>query len=108
MHAKTKASMTRKVETLQKQLGQVGSAMRGSIVKLGTKCGNPKCKCARGEKHQQYYFSLTKDKRTKLIFLGNKRLDLAQRYVDNYKRIVDIIEEMTAINMELLRAGAAS
>ena len=108
MQEKSKAAMIKKLGVLQIQLGQVGLFMRGSIVLLGTKCGNPKCKCARGQKHQQYYFSLTKDKKTKLIFLGKKRLDIAQRYVDNYQQLVDIIEQMTLINMELLRAGKAS
>ena len=108
MHVKSKAAMVRKLGSLQKQLGQVGLFMRGSIVVLATKCGNPKCKCARGEKHQQYYFSLTKDKKTKLIFLGKKRLDIAHKYVDNYQELVDIIDQITVINMEMLRVGAAS
>ena len=103
MATKSKAFLTGKLNTLQKQLGQVGLFMRGSIVVLGTKCGNPRCKCARGEKHQQYYFSLTKDKRTKLIFLGKKRLAQAQLYVVNYQKVCAIIDQMTLINMELLR-----
>lgn len=108
MHVKSKAVMVRNLGSLQKQLGQVGLFMRGSIVALGTKCGNPKCKCARGEKHQQYYFSLTIDRKTKLIFLGKKRLDIAQKYVDNYKRLTEIIDQMTIVNMEMLRTGQAS
>jgi hypothetical protein len=40
-------------------MADIGPVMRGSVVKLGTKCGNPKCKCAHGDKHVQYYFSLS-------------------------------------------------
>jgi len=68
--------------------------MRGSIVYIGT--------C-----YKQYYFSLNKNKKTKIIFLGKKRVEKAREYSDNYKKLLDIIEEMTIINMELLKAKVA-
>jgi len=55
---------------------------------------------------KQPYFSLNKDKRTRLIYLGQKRVDLARQYSRNYKRLLAIIEEMTILNMELLKRDA--
>ena len=69
--------------------------MRGTIVYIGTR-------------NKQYYFSLNKNKKTKLIYLGNKRVKQAKEYSDNYKKLVDIIEEMTNINMELLKKDIPS
>ena len=87
------AQMKSRVRTLQKQLGTLGPLMRGSVVVIGTR-------------NKQPYFSLNKDKKTKLIYLGKKREARAKEYSANYKTLLDIVEEMTILNMELLKADA--
>ena len=66
MDKKDLARMKRRVRTLQKQLGSLGPVMRGSVVVIGTR-------------NKQPYFSLNKDKKTKLIYLGKKRSDPSLR-----------------------------
>lgn len=87
------AKMKRRVKTLQKQLAQLGPLMRGSIVVIGTR-------------NKQCYFSLNKNKKTHLIYLGKKREDKAKEYSQNYKQLLEIVEEMTTINMTLLKENA--
>ena len=82
--------MQRKVRKLQQALGDLGPVMRGSVVVIGTR-------------NKQPYFSLNKDKKTRLIYLGQKRVARAQEYSDNYKQLLAIVEEMTILNMELLK-----
>lgn len=96
----------RRLKTLEQKIGTLCPLMRGSVVELATTCGNPNCRCARGEKHNKCYFSLSSKGKTKLIYLGKSREPLARRYSENYKVLLEIVEEMTTINMELLRAGA--
>lgn len=93
MDKKEIAKMKRKVRTLQKQLGTLGPVMRGSVVLIGTR-------------NKQYYFSLNKEKKTHLIYLGNKRVERAREYSANYKKLLEIIEEMTTLNMKLLKENA--
>ena len=85
--------MKRRMRTLQNQLGRLGPCMRGTVVVIGTR-------------NKQPYFSLNKNKKTRLIYLGQKREPQARRLSDTYKRRLDIIEEMTALNMELLKHDA--
>jgi len=87
------AEMRRRVRKLQRALGTLGPVMRGSLVVIGTR-------------NKQPYFSLNKDKRTRLIYLGRKRVALAREYSRNYKRMLAIVEEMTILNMELLKQDA--
>ena len=70
MNKKLSEKLTSRIAELQKQVAQIGPVMRGSVVKLASKCGNPNCRCAQGQKHQQFYFSVSKKGKTKLIFLG--------------------------------------
>jgi len=86
-------TIQRRVRKLQGQMAALGPVMRGSVVVIGTR-------------NKQPYFSLNKDKRTRLIYLGKKRVACARKYSMNYKRLLAIVEEMTILNMELLRRDA--
>jgi hypothetical protein len=82
-----------RVKRLTAQLAAIGPVMRGSIVRIGTN-------------NKQFYFSLNKDKKTRLIYLGEKREPCARRLSNNYKKLTEIIEEITVLNMELLKNDA--
>ena len=90
MNKKKLDKMKRRVKTLRRQLGELGPLMRGSVVRIGSK-------------NKQYYFSLNKDKKTKLIYLGDKRVERAKHYSENYKTLLQIVEEMTILNMEIIK-----
>ena len=98
--------LKRRRRALQKRMAALGPLMRGSVVELDGTCGNPNCRCARGEKHRKYYFSMSVKGKTKIIYLGKSREPIAQQYSENYKMLLEIVEEMSRINMELLKAGA--
>ncbi len=85
--------MRRRVKALQRRLGLLGPVMRGSVVVIGTR-------------NKQSYFSLNKDKKTHLIYLGKSREKRAKEYSANYKKLLVIVEEMTVLNMKLLKENA--
>ena len=87
------ANMKRRVTTLQRQMTKLGPLMRGSVVVIGTR-------------NQQSYFSLNKKGTTHLIYLGKQREPRAREYSVNYKKMLDLIEEMTILNMKLLKEKA--
>jgi hypothetical protein len=95
MDKKKLDKIKRRVKSLRRQLGELGPLMRGSVVRIGTK-------------NKQYYFSLNKDKKTKLIYLGDKRVERARQYSENYKMLLQIIEEMTILNMEIIKQSKMS
>lgn len=83
----------RRLQTLQRQLAKVRSVMRGNIV-------------TNGKKHPQPYFSLNKDGRTHLIYLGAARVAKAMELTNNYRKMIEAAEEMTLLNMALLKNDA--
>ena len=93
MEKRELAKMKRRVKTLQKRLAQLGPVMRGSVVVIGTR-------------NKQSYFSLNRNKKTHLIYLGKERHAKAKEYSDNYTKLRAIVEEMTMINMTLLKKNA--
>ncbi len=84
----------RRLQELHEQLAGLGPIMRGTIVRIGTR-------------NKQFYFSVNRDKKTRLIYLGNQREPLARPMSANYKELLEIVEEMTVLNMGLLKADAS-
>ena len=78
---------------LRGQMKALGVVMRGSVVVIGVR-------------NKQAYFSLNKNGKTHLIYLGKKREAQAREYSQNYRRLREIVEEMTTINMTLLKVDA--
>lgn len=83
----------RRLQVLQRQIAKVESVMRGTIV-------------TNGRRHPQPYFSLNKDGRTHLIYLGTARAEKAKKLTENYRKMIEIAEEMTSLNMALLKNDA--
>ncbi len=79
-----------KLKDLKNDLLQIGPIMRGSVTVIGTK-------------NKQPYFSLNKNKKTKLVYLGKKKEAIGREYSQNYKKLLEIIESMTEVNMLLLK-----
>ena len=71
-------------------MGKIGPMMRGSVTIMG-------------KKNKQPYFSVGIKGKTKVMYLGDKRAEIARKYSENYKRLLEIVEEMTIINMEILK-----
>jgi hypothetical protein len=85
--------MKRRMEVLERQMAKIGPVMRGTIV-------------TNGKKHPQPYFSMNKDGRTHLMYLGASRVDHARKLAENYKKLIGITEEMSSLNMALLKNDA--
>ena len=95
MGKKEIAKKKRRIETLRRKLGELGPMMRGSVVFIGTR-------------NKQFYFSLNREGKTRMIYLGKERVTRAKEYSKNYKKHLEIVEEMTILNMELLKEDAFS
>lgn len=93
MHKREMEKIARQMKKLREEMAHLGPVMRGSVVVIGTK-------------NKQPYFSLNKDKKTHLIYLGKKREARAREYSDNYKRLLAIVDEMTLLNMTLVKEDA--
>jgi len=107
MDTKTIQQLKRRKRTLEQRMGSLTPLMRGAVVELATTCGHATCRCAQGgEKHKKLYFSVSTKGKTKLIYVGKERAALAKRYADTYKALAELIDEMTLVNMELLRRNA--
>ena len=90
METKELKEIRRKIRNVRKEMSKIGPVMRGTVVVIGTR-------------NKQPYFSLNKDRKTHLVYLGKKKEALAREYSENYRKLLELIEEMTILNMTMLR-----
>jgi len=87
---------------LTKELHGTGPFIRGSVVELRHSCGKKTCKrCQSGEKHSANYLSLRLLGKTKMIYLSNKDKTRAKRWVSNYRKLLEIAEKLSWLNVQI-------
>jgi hypothetical protein len=90
---------------LAQQLPPVTEILRGSLVERYVTCGNPACKCAKGERHGPiWYLTVTLGPgRTTGGIIPTGKVDEVRGWIENYHKVKDHLEKISEINRELLR-----
>ena len=91
------------------KLPPVAEILRGSLMERFVTCGNPSCKCARGERHgPTWYLSVTLGPgRTTGSIIPDEKVDQVRKWIENYHQLKDQLEKISDINRELLRRQRA-
>lgn len=94
---------------LARQFPPVTEILRGSLVERYVTCGNPSCKCARGERHgPMWYLTVTLGRgRTTGGVIPADKVDQVRGWIENYQAVRDRLEKISEINRELLRRERA-
>ena len=94
-------------DSLLAEVRGLGNLMRGSIGEVGVKCGRPGCACAQGVKHRKLHLSVNLQGRTRSCYLGRERAAQVAPLIAEYERAWRLINDLTAVNLALLRGAHA-
>ena len=102
--AKTQRLASRRRE-LTARLASLGPVLRASLIERFTQCGKGGCKCMQGQKHgPAYYLTVSYAKgKTRQVYVPKDLRPLAERWVHNYHQAMTVLEEISSINLELIR-----
>ena len=87
--------------SLIRQLLQPLPMISGSLYQMHRPCGNPRCKCARGELHSSWYLSKRKDKKTNLIYIGKIAPEWLSTSVRRYQSYQKTLADIRKIDSEI-------
>jgi len=80
-------------------LPQAGGLLPGALVEQHRSCGKERCRCTRGEPHGPYvYLQVT----GRLICVPAPLAEAVRAQVETSRRLRKMLEEISAINLELL------
>jgi hypothetical protein len=78
--------------------------LRGSLFQRRTRCGRPTCHCATGEGHSVTCVGVTlAGGKNVQVTVPPELLPIVRQWTENYKKLWRLIEDVSAINRELLR-----
>ena len=87
---------------LLKELHSMGNMIKGSLTTMTRLCGKPNCKCTRGERHQGLFLSYNINQKSFLIYLPKKLREKVITWVNNHKRLNQIVDELSKVNREII------
>lgn len=100
----TSVALHRRRSQLLRQMPPLDRLLRGSLIERYKPCGKPGCKCARGPGHgPKYYLSVSRyGQRPQMDYIPQDYYRQTTEYLANYQQLRQILEEICAINRELL------
>ena len=95
---------------LARSLPDVEALISGSVVEQGRRCGKEGCRCASGDLHGPYtYVVLPRAAgRTCTVYVPAAAAEAVRRGAGISAQVRDALEEISAINVELLSRGELS
>lgn len=85
------------------ELGRVGPVLQGTITSIGVKCGNPNCRCTRGEKHESNVLTKKVRGRTKSLYVPSGMLEDARKWTAEFRKAKKLLKEISDCSEEILR-----
>jgi hypothetical protein len=91
---------------LLRQLSSLSLVIRGSFFKRFSTCSRPDCACHEGKRHgPRFYVVITQDKAQRQHYVSNQQVPMVRRGIQQYWRLLEIIDRITTINIDLIRGG---
>lgn len=87
---KSLSSLEKRLQVLQSRIGNLFPLMRGSVVRIGTTSKRPT-------------YSLNLKGKTRIVYLGEAKEPVAKAWIANYHKLLGIVDEMTLINIEVIK-----
>jgi hypothetical protein len=87
-----------------KQLADVGPVLEGSLAEIGVRCGNPACRCARGEKHRSHLLKRQVRGKTQSLYVPVDLVEETRRWAKEYRRVRKLLSEISELNRAIIRA----
>jgi hypothetical protein len=95
-----KAKLSARIRSELAKIPRMEDLLRGSLVKVATRCGNKNCRCAIGKKHVAYHLTFKNERGvTRTVYVRKNKVADVKMSLKNYKAVKKIIGK--AINMNL-------
>ncbi len=98
-----KSGIECKLDAQIEKIGKYRNFLKGSLVETLTRCGNPNCRCARGQRHEVLHLSYKDGSKTKRVYIPRAQAEEVKRWIKNRKKILDLLKKAFEFNLRLLK-----
>jgi len=99
-------ALRRERRKLLDELASLSRLIRGSFVERFSTCSRPRCACHAGRRHgPRFYVAVTQRRAQRQHYVPQQQVDAVREGIAQYHRLLDILDRLTAINLQLMRGG---
>jgi len=105
--SKSTRSLRSRRRRLAGSLPDISGLIGASVMTQGRRCGKEGCRCVTGELHGPYTYVVLPRAggRTRTVYVRAAAVEVVQRGVEVSTEVRAVLEEISAINIELLSRG---
>ena len=97
------APVERQFRSRLAQLASGQGLLRGTILERFRTCGNPRCKCARGQKHRAVCLLLRQDGRLRQLYVPRAYEERVRQWVANHQELKKLIAQLSDVYWHKVR-----
>ena len=97
----------REVAARLKRLADFGPMVDGSLVVVHRRCGNPRCRCVRGEKHPAHYLTCKVGRKTISLYIPVALVKDVRAWNQEFRRLKRLAAEICERQRKVVAAMSA-
>lgn len=86
-----------------KQFHTLGPVVAASLCRRQVRCGNPHCKCARGDKHASWCLTFKQQGKTRTVHVPLAMLKEVEQWVQEYRRAKQLLQEISYQSIRIIQ-----
>jgi len=91
------------LQARQKELQAKCPVLAASLVTTRRACGNPNCRCARGQKHPGHYLTWKVKGKTHTAYVPVDLLPQVKQWTQEHRRLKQLSRQMTQLSLALIQ-----
>ena len=100
----TKEKLLKERAELLAEIGTLSQILHGSWVERYSVCSRPDCRCHSGDRHGPRHYLVVNEKgRQRQKYVSNAQVEDAQTGLAQYRRLQEIVERITHLNLTLMK-----
>jgi hypothetical protein len=103
------AQLNRERKQLLEELSTLSQLLHGSWIERFSTCARKECKCHQGQRHgPRHYLVINEGGKQYQKYIPNSHVATAQAGLKQYKRLQEIVDRITRLNLMIIKEEAAS
>jgi hypothetical protein len=108
MRMESVGTLEKRRDARLKSLASVGPFISASLSRVRTRCGNPSCRRASGERHVAHILTKKVKGKTVSAYVPKDLLTEAERWTREWKRLKKILSEVSELSERIVRVHGRS
>ena len=93
----------RSLQARQNELQAQCPVLAASLVTIRRACGNPNCRCARGQKHLGHYLTWKVKAKTHTAYVPVDLLPQVKLWTQEHRRLKQLVHQITELSLALIQ-----